>query len=138
MNHSPLKVSRFNLSRLRVADITAGAKFYYLRTVLHDYPDDKCIMILKNLIPAMDKDSRILIDEMVLPDSGVHWQVTAIDFMMMAALGSQERTKDQWYVLMEKAGLRILEIHTYNSWLHNSVMVVEPKEPDLFPSVSSI
>jgi demethylsterigmatocystin 6-O-methyltransferase len=106
---------------------TTGAKFYYLRTVLHDYPDEKCIAILQNLIPAMDKDSRILIDEMVLPNSGVHWQVTSVDLTMMACLGSQERTKEQWYMLLDKAGLKILKIYTYHSPLHNSVMVVVPK-----------
>ena len=108
-------------------DITSGAKFYYMRNILHDYPDDVCIRILKILILAMDEHSRILIDEMVLPDSGVHWQATQIDLTMMAALGSMERTLEQWHVLLEQAGLKILQIYTYTPLLQDSVIMAVPK-----------
>ena len=104
-----------------------GAKFYYLRNVLHDWPDDKCIAILRYLVPAMDRDSRILIDDMVLPNTGVHWQATQLDLAMMAVLGSVERTEEQWYTLMENAGLKILQIYTYTEVLKDSIIVVVPK-----------
>lgn len=104
-----------------------GAKFYYLRNILHDWPDDKCVAILKSLIPYMDKDSRILIDDMVLPNTGVHWQAAQLDLTMMAALGSVERTKEQWYALMESAGLKILHIYTYTTSLQDSVIVAVAK-----------
>ena len=99
-----------------------------MRNVLHDYPDENCITILKNVIPAMNKDSRILIDEMVLPNLGVHWQATQLDLTMMAALGSMERTIEQWYELLEKAGLQILQIYTYTPLLHDSIIVAVPKK----------
>ena len=99
-----------------------------MRNVLHDYPDESCITILKNVIPAMDKDSRILIDEMVLPNSGVHWQATQLDLTLMAALGSMERTIEQWYELLEKAGLKILRIYTYTPLLHDSIIVAVPRK----------
>ena len=75
----------------------------------------------------MDETSRILIDDMVLPDTGVHWQAAQIDLTMMAALGSVERTREQWYVLMESAGLRILQIHMYTASLGDSVIVAVPR-----------
>ena len=109
------------------ANNVPGAKFYYLRNILHDWPDDKCIAILRNLVPAMDKDSRILIDDMVLPDTGVHWQATQLDLTLMAALGSVERTKEQWYALMKSAGLKILQIYTYTTLLQDSIIVVVPQ-----------
>jgi demethylsterigmatocystin 6-O-methyltransferase len=49
-----------------------GARIYYMRNIIHDYPEDKAILILKNTIAAMAPDSVILIDDIVLPDSGVH------------------------------------------------------------------
>ena len=107
------------------ADTALGAKFYYLRNILHDYPDEKCVAILKNLAAAMDKDSRILIDEMVLPDTGVHWQATQLDLIMIS-LGAIERTKEQWYGLLEKAGLQISQIYTYTASLQDSVIVAVP------------
>lgn len=114
-------------SPYRSADDILGAKFYYLRNILHDYPDDKCIAILRNLASAMDEDSRILIDDMVLPNTGVHWQAAQLDLTMMAALGSVERTEEQWYALMKSAKLRILQIHTYTTSLQDSVIVAVPQ-----------
>ncbi len=75
----------------------------------------------------MDKESRILIDDMVLPDTGVHWQAAQLDLTMMAALGSVERTKEQWYALMASAGLKILGIYTYTALLQDSIIVVVPQ-----------
>ena len=105
----------------------AGAKFYYLRQILHDYPDDKCVTILKNLVSAMDADSRIILDEMVLPETGAQWQETGTDLAMMAALGSKERTGSQWQALIDSAGCKILETFTYSWPVENAVQVVVPK-----------
>ena len=103
-----------------------GAKFYYLRNILHDWPDERCVAILKNLIPALSPDSRILIDEMVLPDSGVHWQATQLDLTMMSALGSRERTREQWYALLETSGLKIERILPYTFPLQDSIISTIP------------
>lgn len=45
---------------------------------------------------------------------------------MMAALGSQERTANEFERLVEKAGLRILETYTYTWPVTNAVMVLVP------------
>ncbi|KAL4946368.1 hypothetical protein BDV06DRAFT_234674 [Aspergillus oleicola] len=63
---------------------------------------DKCVAILKNIIPAMGPNSTILINDMVLPNSGKHWH----------------RTVEQWYVLLEKAGLKIKRI-----WEHGEAVI---------------
>jgi demethylsterigmatocystin 6-O-methyltransferase len=103
---------------LRVLSLTIllGAKFYYLRNILHAWPDEKAIIILQNFIPALGPESRILIDDMVLPNEKVHWQAASIDLVMMAALASKERTDEQWRALVEAAGLQILEIFYHYAW----------------------
>lgn len=98
-----------------------------MRNILHDYPDDKCMTILKNLMTARSKDSLILIDDMVLPNSHVHWQATQIDLTLMASLASIERTKAQWQALLDRAGLRIINIYMYTVSLQDSVIAVVPK-----------
>lgn len=65
------------LTRLNI-----GARAYYFRNVLHDWPADKCVEILRNIVPAMTAESRILIDEMVLPENGAPWRATQQDFIM--------------------------------------------------------
>ena len=109
------------------ADIDLGAKFYYLRAIFHDYPDKKGVLILENLIPVMDKESRILIDEAVLPDQGTLWQAAQMDLTMMAALGAKERSRAEWNTLIGSAGLKILEVYPYTPTLQNSVLVIGMK-----------
>jgi demethylsterigmatocystin 6-O-methyltransferase len=100
-----------------------GAKIYYLRNVIHDYPDEKAIVILKNLAAALAEDSVNLIDDMVIPDVGAHWHATQLDIALMAGLASMERTREAWYKLIEKAGLKINQIYTYTASLRDSIIV---------------
>lgn len=93
---------------------------------MHDYPDDEAVVILKNTIVALGSDSVILIDDMVLPDTGVHWQATQIDLTMMATMASRERTAGAWSELMEKAGLKIQRTYTYTESLRDTILECVP------------
>ncbi|KAL2857021.1 hypothetical protein BJX68DRAFT_263544 [Aspergillus pseudodeflectus] len=88
----------------------AGAHCYFLSNIMRNYPDSKAVLILQNIVAAMGPDSVILINDMVLPNSGAHWHVTQVDSAMMTMLAALERTHQQWLELMEKAGLRINRI----------------------------
>ena len=98
-----------------------------MRNILHDYPDEKCQLILKNLIAAMGRESLILIDDMVVSDTKSHWQATQLDLTMMTALASMERTQSQWYTLLESAGLKIVNIYIYTVSNQESIIVAVPK-----------
>lgn len=104
-----------------------GARFYYLRQILHDWPDDKCVAILKQLIAALGPQSQILIDEMVLPDAGVTWEAATLDLTMMSSLGSRERTVKEWNTLLDQAGLKVQSIHTYLPRRQDSIIQAVPK-----------
>lgn len=97
-----------------------------MRNIIHDYPDQKALIILKNTKAALGPDSVILIDDMVLPNEGVHWHATQYDMVMMTSLASMERTKAQWESLLEKAGLKINNVYTYTSGLRNSIIECVP------------
>ena len=93
-----------------------------MRNILHDYPDQQCRLILHNIIAAMEKGSRILVDDMVLPDAGIHWQAAQLDMAMMTGMAAVERTREQWYALLEGAGLKIQKIWTYTTSLQDSII----------------
>lgn len=103
-----------------------NAKFYYLRQVLHDWPDDKSIDILTRIKIAMGPESRLLIDEAVVPNSGAHQQATGIDIIMLSCLGAIERTESEWHDLLSRAGFKIQGIYTYNTRRQNSVIEAVP------------
>lgn len=90
---------------------------------MHDWPDDKAATILRNIRTAMGPDSRVLIDDAVLPDTGANWQSAVADLAMMTFAG-KERTKHQWEALAESAGLRVEQVHSYVAATYTAVLVL--------------
>lgn len=98
-----------------------GAKAYFMRLILHDWPDNKSAIILGHLRDAMEKGhSKILINESVLLDTGAPWQQTSLDWTMMGMLVSRERTESQWSELLANSGLKIAGI-----WSEGPESVIE-------------
>lgn len=90
-----------------------GARAYYMRYILHDWPDEDCRTILGHLRDAMTPGySKILIHDCVMADRDALWQHTALDIYMMALFSSQERTESEWRTLIESVGLKITGIWT--------------------------
>jgi len=98
-----------------------------MRAVLHDWPDEKCIKILKHQIDSMAEDSIILVDDMVLPNQGVPWEVTQIDITMMVAGASVERTESQWNALFDAVGLKVVKRVVYTPAVHETVTALVRK-----------
>ena len=74
----------------------------------------------------MSTESKILIDEMIVPDYGAYWRTTQLDLTVMSSLAALERRKTQWYDLLQAAGLRIVDIYTYMEELQDSIIVATP------------
>ena len=54
--------------------------------------------------------SKILINEIVIPDQNAHWLTTGLDLIVMGLLAASERTENQWEILLGSVGLRIVKI----------------------------
>lgn len=100
-----------------------GAKVYYLRTVLHDWPDEKSVEILRQLRDAMDEDSLLVIDEIVVPGRAASVKQVLYDMVMLSCLGSGERSESQWREVLEKAGLRLREVEIYDEELCSALTI---------------
>ena len=88
------------------------AKAYYLRTVLHNWPDKQVHEILNNIKVSMDKDSILLINENVLAESNVPLYPAMLDLSMMAMFSSLDRTPSQFKELLDSAGFKVLKVWT--------------------------
>lgn len=93
----------------RQPDSVRGARAYYLRTVLHDWPDKQAGEILMNIREVMSTDSILLINENVLPASNVPLYNAQMDIAMMACFSSLDRTEKQFESLLDSAGFRLLQ-----------------------------
>ncbi len=88
-----------------------GARVYFTHFVLHDWPDDKCRHILRNLMTAMKPNySKILLNESVLPDTDCPSFLAAGDINMMSIMGGKKRTEGQWDELLRSVDLHIAKI----------------------------
>jgi hypothetical protein len=101
-----------------------GAKFYFLRGVLHNHPDHKVKRLLMNVKAAMSPDSILLIDEMVLPESHVNSYAASMDMTMMAAFAASERSEEHWRRILDEAGLTLFKLYAYNPVSYENVMDV--------------
>lgn len=88
-----------------------NARYYFFNAIFHGRPDGDCIKLLRNAAPAMNMDSRILINDFVLPDKGANIFHSAVDMWMMAEVAGKERTLTQWIDLAHLAGLRLVEAY---------------------------
>jgi len=85
-----------------------GAKAYFLRSVLHDWPEAQAKDILQRVKEAMTPGySKLLVFEAILPDrvSDTYPVMAAMDLHMMANFAASERTQAQWRELFESVGL---------------------------------
>ncbi|GAM35123.1 hypothetical protein TCE0_016f03189 [Talaromyces pinophilus] len=89
-----------------------GARAYYIRQCLHNWPKERCVTILSNLAAAMKQGySKLFVHELIVPRRRAGtWMVTQ-DFNMMTLCGTQERTVEQWRELLSEAGLKVAGVY---------------------------
>ena len=46
------------------------ADIYIFRQIFHNWPDAYCLKILHNLIPALKKGARVLVNDFIMPEAG--------------------------------------------------------------------
>ncbi len=94
------------------ASVPAGGDVYVLKSILHDWDDERCISILQNCRAAMDEGARLAIIELLLPErmtaSGPLLSAALLDLIMLAYAGGRERTAAEFTQLLDQAGLRLV------------------------------
>ena len=91
--------------------VPAGAEAYILKSVIHDWNDDRTRVILKNCRQAMGQTGRLLLIEEMLPDelttSSNHQALARSDLNMLVAHGAQERNEVALRNLLQSTGFRM-------------------------------
>ncbi|MGH3925747.1 MAG: methyltransferase, partial [Pseudonocardiaceae bacterium] len=90
-----------------------GADAYLLKSVIHDWDDERAVAILRSCRRAMPADGTILVVEPVLPakvDSPEMTGTVMSDINMLVSTGGRERTEDQFRALSTAAGFQLTAI----------------------------
>jgi hypothetical protein len=89
------------------------ADIYLFRMIFHNWGDKYCIQILRNLIPALKKGTRVVINDHVVPEPGNlspfnERSVRAFDLVMKECFNAKERDINDWAALLRKADKRFV------------------------------
>lgn len=91
--------------------LPAGADVYLLKSILHNWDDERCRNILRQCAAAAPKSGRLLIIERVLPPrhrvNSRDEAAARTDLNMLAGLGGRERTELQYAALLAEVGFGI-------------------------------
>jgi O-methyltransferase domain/Dimerisation domain len=90
--------------------VPTGADAYILSHVLHDWREDQCLTILAHVRRAMRARGRLLIIEMVIPPGDAPHPGKMLDMAMLVQMGGQERTANEYGLLLDKAGFRLGQV----------------------------
>ncbi|KAK8133248.1 S-adenosyl-L-methionine-dependent methyltransferase [Apiospora kogelbergensis] len=90
-----------------------SADVYYIRQVLHDWPDKYSIKVLRQQIPALKKGAKLLLNESLLPEAPGSslplWRerdLRTMDLGLIATMNGRERTLAEWKAMVAEADPR--------------------------------
>jgi precorrin-6B methylase 2 len=89
-------------------EVPAGGDLYILKNILHDWGNENCLTILKNICKVMSPGSKLLITDTIIKNDNNYSYGKMLDILML--LGTQdgrERTLDEFRSILEKSGFII-------------------------------
>lgn len=90
--------------------VPSGGDAYVLKYIIHDWDDERAIMILKNCRQAMAENGRVLLVEVVIPAGNAPSSGKFLDLEMLLYFYSRERTEAEYRDLLQRAGLELIRI----------------------------
>ena len=92
------------------ATIPEGADACILKSVIHDWDDERATTILRNCRRAVGPGGRVLLAEMVIPPGNDPHVGKLLDLEMLVMVGGRERTEAEFRDLLAAAGLRLARV----------------------------
>jgi hypothetical protein len=95
------------------SSVPEDADAYLLKSVIHDWDDERAVAILRSCRRAMPTTGTVLVIEPVLPLRAESPEITATvmsDLNMLVSTGGRERTEDQFRALFAAASIELTKI----------------------------
>jgi O-methyltransferase domain len=90
--------------------VPSGCRAYVMKSVIHDWDDERAHKILVNCRRAVPKDGAVLLVELVLAEGNLPSLGKTIDVAMMVLTGGKERTEQEYRDLLSAAGFRLNQV----------------------------
>lgn len=86
------------------------ADCYAIKYVLHNWDDESCLKILRNVRKAIKDDGKLLIMDMLIKNDEQQVFEKSLDIVMLLLLGAKERSKEEFESLLAKSNFKINRI----------------------------
>ena len=90
--------------------IPSGADAYVLSAILHDWPDEQALLILRACRAAMSHDAVLLVIEQVVDPENASRFSALLDIAMLVLLGGKERSCEEFSALFAAADLSLCAV----------------------------
>jgi hypothetical protein len=90
--------------------VPAGSDIYMMKYIIHDWPDDKCVEILKACRANVSAGGKLLVIDMVMPGPNEFHFSKIADLEMMLFPSGKERTEAEFRELFAAAGWKLTRI----------------------------
>jgi hypothetical protein len=111
--HGPLKplMERCTMvSGDMFSSVPAGADAYIMKHIIHDWPDELCLKILKACRNAVNPGGKLLVVDSVIQPGDDFSPAKFLDLQMLIFPGGCERTEKQFRELFAAAGWQLIRI----------------------------
>jgi hypothetical protein len=92
------------------ASVPTGADAYIMKHIIHDWPDERCVHLLKLCRQAVKPGGRLLVVDCVIQPGNSFSPAKFLDLQMLLFPGGQERTEKQFRDLFAAAGWRLQRV----------------------------
>jgi hypothetical protein len=90
--------------------VPAGGDAYVLKNIMHDWPDEQAVQILRNVHAAAGRQATVLLVELVIPDHDRDFPGKWADLEMLLNLAARERTAAEYRNLLGQAGFEMTRL----------------------------
>jgi ubiquinone/menaquinone biosynthesis C-methylase UbiE len=92
--------------------VPAGGDLYLMKNIIHDWDDEKALVILKNCRRALEgkKNGRVVLLELVVPPGNTPHMSKVLDIEMLLFPGGRERTEQEYAEIFARGGFRLTRV----------------------------
>ena len=100
--------------------VRGGADAIIMKSIIHDWNDERCVRILQNCHHALKQGARLMVLDRVVPEmlspTADNLDCVLMDLNMLRGPGGCERTEDEFRELLAKGGFRMMRVVPANRY----------------------
>ncbi len=98
--------------------IPSGADAYLLKHILHNWSDEDCLPILKNIYAVAEPGTKLLVVDPVIGARNEHEFAKILDIQMLVHFRGKERTQAEWKELLHATGFELTRVVPTSPFVH--------------------